>query len=56
MDEKRLSFLKATLEVDFKDRHDIPQLHFTVSELKWLIKTIEEQHEELVLWRNEGMI
>jgi hypothetical protein len=42
MDKKRLKELKAMMSISYKDRHDIPQLYFTVNELKWLIEQAEQ--------------
>lgn len=42
MDNQRFSHLNITLNQNFGERHDIPQMHFTVSDLKWLMKQAEE--------------
>ncbi|WP_144509867.1 hypothetical protein [Bacillus sp. FJAT-22090] len=42
MDKQRLKHLKAIINTDFRDRHDIPQCHFSISELKWLIEQAED--------------
>lgn len=42
MDKNRLKQLKEIINTDFSDRHDIPHLHFTINELKWLIEQAED--------------
>ena len=41
MNKERLDFLKKTINQDFTERHDIPQLHFNQSDLRWLIEQAE---------------
>ena len=49
MEQQRFDCLKKLIHSDFKDRHDIPQIYFTISELQWLFAKIEEQQKEIEL-------
>lgn len=37
MDKNRIKDLKSIINSDFRERHDIPQCHFSIGELKWLL-------------------
>lgn len=41
MDKERFKQLKSIVNLDYQNRHDSPQLYFTLDDLKWFIATIE---------------
>lgn len=45
MNKERLDFLKLTINQNYTERHDIPQIHFNQSDLRWLIEQAESVQE-----------
>ena len=58
LDKLRFHQLKTFVELEYKGRHDlIPQFHFQVNDLKWLIEKAEkaEYYERLLRTIAEDM-
>jgi hypothetical protein len=50
MDKNRFETQKEMVYLDYTNRHDSPQIYFTVDDLKWLIEQAEkvERLEEYI--------
>jgi len=65
MDKQRFRHLNITLNQNFSERHDIPQMHFTMTDLKWLMeqaqrvdeleKELEEMTEDRNMYRSNSL-
>lgn len=52
MDSDRLKYLKEVIDLDYTDRHDMPQLYFTIDDLKFLITQVSVQQKEIEFLNN----
>jgi hypothetical protein len=55
MDKNRFETQKEMVYLDYTNRHDSPQLYFTVDDLKWLIEQTEKLEKELSVFNIQGM-
>ena len=51
MDNKRFEHLKSVVNLDYEDRHDLPQMYFTWEDLKHLIAQTEKVYGQADLLR-----
>lgn len=61
MDKERFIFLNSMLNQNWTERHDIPQMHFTSSDLRWLmeqaekVERLQETNRSLTRMVEEGL-
>lgn len=56
MTNDRLEFLKTMINLDYQNRHDIPQMHFTVADLQHFVEQAELVQNQQKVINSQGRV